>query len=704
MDSKKKTKGRFVFLWAFEVILICVSISILIALGNSFEEIRENDYIALGFWKTILLIIQDKTLQKMSTGLFVATFLISCRILWLMMQSKYKTSLDFINNWSQSYRSYAIVFLVSFLGIVSRIAFFRTPCRDEIFFSVIISFLCCILFSIFWKAQQIFRKVSWIQNPFFQIDFYGGCLLVVLAASLMKVRTLKLFIENIEICIALIVSGFVFILWICCCLFPLYAVFTDRDSSSRKSLRSLYTVSVLLFIICVIPGLCAVLSPYIQRQSLKPAHPWNVVLIGIDTLRADHTSLASVSNKKHNLTPNLAKLASKGTVFQNAISQAPWTMPAFASILTGQYPHEHGAVSLQGKLKRRVLTLAEILQEAGFLTSAVVSHSFIDTKHGFSQGFSNYNEDNILKYRGVTSENITNTAIEILDKHGQKNFFLFLHYFDPHYKYQNHSEWDFADSYSGWLLEEFPNIKNLRAKRHFLESPDIKYLVDLYDEDIAYTDKHLGRFFQYLKKRKLDQNTIIIVVADHGEEFMERGWLGHTISLYEEQIKVPLLIVLPEFEHKNPLVGRTVETRNLFPTILDYLGFPDFIKSSSQSLLPMLETEEPEKAENSFHNLAYSSVWLPDAPVDSGKRVKITAIRSDRWKLIVDHTRQKEFFYNLEKDPKEKKNLSSKETDILRKMRGSLQKLLKQAEQGSSVPDLDLSQEEINRLKSLGYF
>ena len=485
---------------------------------------------------------------------------------------------------------------------------------------------------------------------------------------------------------------------------PLYIQFSQQNTSGKGLQKGVLFTILVMLVITVVPGILKVASSYVIRSGLQTEQPWNVILIGIDTLRADHTTLIEPSAEGRDLTPNLRKLAGRGTVFENAISQAPWTMPAFASILTGKYPHEHGAISLLGQLRDKELVLSEIMREAGFRTGAVVSHVFVNAKHGFDQGFDYFNEDYDLGHVAITSEGVTDEAIKFLGKNVNRQFLLFLHYFDPHYEYRQHQQWSFADSYFGWLRQEPLEIKNLRMKRHLMESADIKYLTDLYDEEIAYTDKQIGRLLDYINKQGLDQNTMIVVVADHGEEFMERGWIGHSITLYEEQIKVPLLIVLPGNNVKNSVSRQVVETRTVFSTILDCLGLPNGLAKPPSSLQALLQNTESETTSQANSTNAYSSVWLPDAPASSGKRVKISALRSDRWKLIIDHIRQREFLYDLKNDPLEKTNMALSEEEIIQDMREKLEAWLEiMLKQAIDRPYPVINQEEINKLKSIGY-
>jgi arylsulfatase A-like enzyme len=464
-------------------------------------------------------------------------------------------------------------------------------------------------------------------------------------------------------------------------------VFVDRPRTpkSRFSLPVFRTYQRLPVVTLATFLLALIIAPYFITTPAQ-SNPKNVILIGIDTLRADHTTL-HIDDPARDLTPNLRALAQRGTLYENAISQSPWTMPAFASIMTGQYPHEHGAISLYGKLPRPVLTLPEVFREAGYNTAAAISHLFVDERRGFAQGFDHFDESAVLGEKAITSQQLTDAALNYLEKNGDDPFFLFLHYFDPHYEYRDHEPWDFADAYTGPLTQnpDQMDIETLRAKRSDFAPQDTQYLRDLYDEEIAYTDKQLGRLLDHLKETGLDQNTAIILVSDHGEEFMERGWLGHTISLHEEVIHVPMLTVLPGTDQQPTRNTDVTETRALFNIITNWAGLP---QSSSPA---------PE------NNDAYSIVWLPDAKPESGKQVQKSALRRGDHKLIFDHRENTAFLYNLKDDPEEKHNLVEERPELRTPLEESLTQWVSEMTKQDIAPTLQLKDEELESLKSLGY-
>ncbi|MGH7820354.1 MAG: sulfatase, partial [Candidatus Binatia bacterium] len=445
---------------------------------------------------------------------------------------------------------------------------------------------------------------------------------------------------------------------------------------------------------------------------LATARPWtpaptnarNVLLVGIDTLRADRFDATASGQASATIMPHLGALAARGTVFRNAISQAPWTLPAFASILTGKYPPEHGAISLIGILRSEELTLAEVLREAGYTTRAVVSHAVVGSSRGFAQGFESIDERYALGHDAVTSARVTDAAIAALrTRDPRQPFFLFVHYFDPHYEYRDHRSWSFADAYDGWLTKQPLDINNLLLNRHLLDDADAQYLRDLYDEEIAYTDRHIGRLLAFLRDAGLEDDTLIIIVADHGEEFLEHGSLTHTTTLYEELIRVPLLIAPPAGASGPRFVDEPVETRAIFDTVIRHLGVREAPVTSARDLWPLLRQDAPRPQED-LGAPAFSTVWLPDAPLDTGKRVRLSAVRTRRWKLIVDHGRSSESLFDLAMDPGERNDLSGRDVAIRTRLR-SLHDSWFEAVGAGDVegPTRTLDREEVERLRALGY-
>jgi arylsulfatase A-like enzyme len=299
--------------------------------------------------------------------------------------------------------------------------------------------------------------------------------------------------------------------------------------------------------------------------------PPNVIVVVIDTLRQDHVGCYGYPA---DTTPNIDALAEIGVRFDNAYSQAPWTTPSFATMLTSHYPTTHGVVRKPDRLDDRFVLLPEVLSEHGYATGAVISHYFLKSKWNLCQGFKVYDESCILGHGGVSSPHVTRTSLDLVDRFAAGPFFLLVHYFDPHYDYIEHEEFlNTADlGYDGPITSGMVYTELLDMVEELTET-DLAYLRRVYDSEIAFTDAHIGTLLEGLEDRGLFEDSLIIVTADHGEEFRERRTIGHGHSLYNELIKVPLIIKLPRSRQTGP-IDANVGLVDLYPTILDLLEIP----------------------------------------------------------------------------------------------------------------------------------
>ena len=436
----------------------------------------------------------------------------------------------------------------------------------------------------------------------------------------------------------------------------------------------------------------------------------NVILLGIDTLRYDRADLLGGAYPR-DLCPNLHRLAGRGTVFSNAFSQAPWTLPSFASILTGLYPEQHGAEHLTSTLPARQLTLAEILRDEGYETMSVVSCEYLNAASGLGQGFDVLDETQVLGHRAITSAAITDRALQLLEKREDQPFFLFLHYFDPHFCYQDHPDYSFADAYDGRLREAVQSADQNAfrwliyalgptfASRSRASQADRQFLRDAYDEDVAYTDSQLGRLFDYLDANDLWDSTLVVLASDHGEELLERNWSGHAVTLYQEEIHVPLVLVQPA-QAAGRVDPRPVETRAVFPTILDFLGVAGpSLPTPPSSLL----TDRPAPGTRLVRS-STRPVAKPPAPGEFvPKYVWLSCIIDGRWKLIKDHLRDRSQLIDLEADPHEMENRSANHPLECQQLERELDRLNAEVGRSPTASVPQASEEQKRKLKSLGY-
>ena len=337
-----------------------------------------------------------------------------------------------------------------------------------------------------------------------------------------------------------------------------------------------------------------------------PAEAPNVVLVVLDTLRADH--LGSYGHEAAR-TPVLDRLASEGVRFADAMSQAPWTAASVATLFTGLTPSVHGIDGgvkwgaedtsgdlpflVQKSLSPRHVTLAQRLQEQGWTTAGFVSNAYVNTVFGFSQGFEVYGDEHDdysqdiagAKRRGEE----TNRRVRAwLDEGPEEPFFLFVHYNDPHWPYDPLPPFDQGfEWYTGELTPEKTTMVVEHGGKGIegLSEQDMDYLRALYDAEIAYLDREVGVLLANVEAAS-SRDTLVVVTADHGEEFGDHGNTSHGYTLYQEQVHVPLLV--HGLEHRGVVVEDLVRTMDVAPTVLDAVGLPPEL-GEGQSLLPMLE-------------------------------------------------------------------------------------------------------------------
>ncbi|HPJ71494.1 MAG TPA: sulfatase, partial [bacterium] len=266
----------------------------------------------------------------------------------------------------------------------------------------------------------------------------------------------------------------------------------------------------------------------------RPAPP-NLVLISIDTLRADRVSCYGCETPT---TPVLDRFADGAAVFTDTIVQSPWTLPSHMSLFTSLYPSTHKVGAASRTLDPAVVTLPLLLREAGYATAAFVDAAFLSSRYGFSRGFDLYEN---AKGRGI--ETVLPRVESWLKTARREPFFLFVHVFDCHCPYTPPDDVArrFSPDYDGDLdLSGRCGLSGFEDAD--LDEDDVRYISQQYDGEVYAVDRGLSRLLGLLESLGLFENTVVVVTSDHGEEFMEHGRIGHTRSLYRELLQVPLIV------------------------------------------------------------------------------------------------------------------------------------------------------------------
>jgi arylsulfatase A-like enzyme len=445
----------------------------------------------------------------------------------------------------------------------------------------------------------------------------------------------------------------------------------------------------------------------IARQHVSHATPTgpapsagmpNIVLITLDTVRADHLSAYGYHRPT---TPHLEKLAQQGVLFDSAVAPSSWTLPSHASILTGLLPHQHGANTVY-PLPRGPRTLAEILSTLGYATTGFNSNFFYGQEGwGLAQGFAAYQDDrSSLRFNAArtvagraladplyhhfirpdyyfrrSAEELNRDVLRWFDRKPSRPYFLFINYFDAHYPYEAPGAFASRFGPSPHVPKRRPGALSAGRVKDPLSASDQASLITGYDNCLAYLDEQVGRLVEQLAAGPDGANTIVIITSDHGEAFGEHSTYDHGWDLYREVVHVPLIIAGPGVP-SGKRIPNAVRIQEIFPTLLEaILGErPPFDRLSLRRFWkPGFRPEE-------FDDMAISEV-TPSFP-DSDVPTSISLMTSE-WHMIRSSNGQVEL-YQWKLDPQEKSNLAELPTSqgVLR----ALQRRLVAATESSVQP------------------
>ena len=436
-------------------------------------------------------------------------------------------------------------------------------------------------------------------------------------------------------------------------------------------------------------GIAALVTGLVWVGCSAPTEPpRNVLLLSVDTLRADHLGAYGYARST---SPSIDRLAAEGVLFEHAVVQWPVTTPSMTSMFSGHYPHVTGVVVAAGDnhLPDRLLMLAEAFRERGYRTSAVVANGVLGSHNNFDQGFETYHE--LWKGNGdqaviTNAEQVTKTATRELEKLGAGDapFLLWVHYVDPHTPYDPPD--GYAEAFVGDALyqarpvpvnasdEPFRGV----PRSHFERAEGIRDLgryVAAYDGEIRYADEQIGRLLERLEAAPAGDDTLVALVSDHGESLGEHDlYFNHGHVPYEEQVRVPLIFRWPDRRHAGRRIDIPVELRGLARTLLSAVGVPEAENPfGGADLLPAIRTGETEGLPRRVYTQAGSEAtrW---------RRSYTLAVRSDDLKLVLPRSawarerhggRDLELF-DLVEDPLERSDLSAEHAALVSRMRQEL--------------------------------
>ena len=327
-------------------------------------------------------------------------------------------------------------------------------------------------------------------------------------------------------------------------------------------------------------------------------HHTNIILISIDTLRADH--LGSYGFKKET-SPNIDRIAEDGVLFKRCYSHSPSTLPSHMTMLTSLYPVHHklfsNAWGANLKLDPSVPLLSDLLGKHGYQTAAFTGGGWMQAKFGFSNGFDSYQER--VKSVIDTPEQLYEQARLWIDAHRNMPFFLFLHTYEVHGPYAPASPYDrmFHPEPDDWMGVRPVDIMKMRkGQTPLLTDEEKSQLMALYDGEIRYVDERfIAPLIAELKRQNLYNQTLLLFTSDHGEGFLEHGSLGHSNSVYDELLHVPLIIKFPDSKFRGTEIGSIVRDVDIVPTVLEVLNIDSSrLAFDGRSLMSILSKPEKE--------------------------------------------------------------------------------------------------------------
>ena len=400
------------------------------------------------------------------------------------------------------------------------------------------------------------------------------------------------------------------------------------------------------------------------------AGPWttpeeveSVVLISIDTLRADHLGLYGYTRET---SPFLDEVAFAGAVFDQAVSSSPWTLPSHATMLTGLEPSTHRAVDAESAISASATLAAELFREAGHATAGFVTAWFVSERYGFDRGFDTFSDLSRSSRRPrqkVRAGQVIDAGLNWVDGLGEEPFFLFLHLYDVHYDYDPPAEIQqiFDTGYEG-KRRRYQSYKYHR--KHPLKPQRLAYEVAMYDGEIRYVDGELERFWRELDALGRRSGTLFVITSDHGEEFYEHGSWGHAHTLFEEQVRVPLILAgagIPEGER----ISTQVRLVDLLPTLVELAGLRLPEDLAGRSFLSLLRGDEDPGASHDDR-----PALLETSRFDTSQ----IGLRWRGHKLITDLVTGEDRLHDLRRDAGEVLDLAiePRSSDVLEGMRRRL--------------------------------
>ena len=424
----------------------------------------------------------------------------------------------------------------------------------------------------------------------------------------------------------------------------------------------------------------------------REAPRFNLVLISIDTLRADHVGAYGYPLPT---TPHIDGLAQDGLRLSQCVAHAPMTLASHASLLTSLLPQHHGAsIPRESRLSDDAVTLAEVLAEHGYHTASFNGGIQLDAAYGLDRGFDVYESTRAHDARAPAltgpedrMRHVVERAIGWLNETPEP-FFLFLHSYEIHHPYTPDAEHLrlFDADYAGDLPDQISVelLERINDDDEPLPPEDLAHIVHAYDAELRSADEAIGRLVAYLQQRSLYDDTLIVVTSDHGEEFGEHGWVGwHAHTLYDELLLVPLILKFPGSRFAGVVENSQARGIDVAPTVLAALGIEAPASYAGRDLTAALDT--PTAAAVSMHDVPGN---LP-----------LWTLRTPDWKL---KRVGREVLFDLAADPGERRDVARQHPEQAAQLRRLGEKLLRERTRPEDIT-AELTARTQEQLRELGY-
>jgi arylsulfatase A-like enzyme len=428
-----------------------------------------------------------------------------------------------------------------------------------------------------------------------------------------------------------------------------------------------------------------------EKTASVPERSWpqrpNIILYLVDTLRTDRLGCYGAAKPT---SPALDAFAGGATLFEHAVAQASWTRPSVTSVLTGLTPLRHGVRTLDDRLSEEASTLPEQLRAAGYRTAGFSTNPNVSQETGLAQGFDDFHLDGT----GVGSATVNQWVLDWLDQHrGTAPFFLYIHTLDPHAPYEAPVEMIQRFAPGVW-----PGAGNREEIRRTLlargeeRARRIAQLSALYDAEVATNDRSFGELLAALRQRNLFDSSLVVFLADHGEEFDEHGFLGHGNNLYAQTLHVPLIVKWPH-QTRGERVRRLAQHVDLLPTLLRAAGLTPPNGQPGTDLYALAALQEETAGRRAVSHLSYDG------------RDGVSLVQRD-WKLILPLSRKfggGPELYRWDADPNERENLAEKDPVRTGWLTAQLRLELLRASAGLKAAPTPIDDEARKALRALGY-